>query len=259
MHFLKTGILLLFLSFSAAIHGQGPPITSDKPIMLGGNTTVIKTLVEVRDANFGTFIQAPLLVHYLPTSNSLIGVHVPWVSYNFLHGPEGSGQALGDISILGKYQFYRKDGTGKTLRMVAKTFQTLPTGKKLELDGMSIGEYQSYIGLVIGYESIKYGVSNELGYNFIPQTNRDELVYKLGFGLPLLKSSYPVNQVNLYFEYQARWFSELNEYLLLYAQGIQYAKNRFTYELALQVPMLQTMHEHHHRKFSLFLGTRFAF
>jgi len=237
---------------------QGPPITGDKPIMLGANSWVLKTLTEIRNTKEGTFIKIPLMVHYLPTSNTLIGVHIPFVSSNF-EKSGGYNQSLGDIELLAKYQFYRKDKTGKTFRLVAKTLQTLPSGKSLGLEGISTNNYQSYLGLVAGYESIKYGISNELGFNLHPSDNTDELRYKLGFGLPLLKSTYPVKQVNLYFEYQNSWFTTNNEYMMLYAQGIQYAKGRLTLEAAIQFALIQTISDKKRRNYSVFLGTRYVF
>jgi len=235
---------------------QGPPITADKPIMLGGDTKLLKTLSEFRKTDQGDYVSLPVMFHYLPSSNSLVGLHVPYVNYSLADDSE-SGGTLGDIAILGKYQFYRKDQMGKTFRIVAKTLQTLPTGKSLGVDGISTGYYQSYTGVVAGYESIKYGISNELGYNLVPGNNGDELRYKLGFGLPLKKSVYPVNQVNLYFEYQNSWFVEREEFMLLYAQGIQYAKGRLTVEASVQAPLIQSLSDSPRRKYSIFFGTRY--
>jgi len=251
-------VILLFL-FMGNIHSvaQAPPITADKPIMLGAGSWVIKSLTEIRKTETGTFVKAPLMIHYLPSASSLVAVHLPLVNYNFQDG--GSGQALGDIELMAKYQFYRKDGMGKTFRIVAKTVQTLPTGKAIDVDGISTGNYQSYFGIVAGYESIKYGISNELGFNLDPSDDLDELRYKLGFGLPLLPSVYPVKQINLYFEYRSSWFTTMNEYMLLYAQGIQYAKGQITVEAAVQFPLVQTISESKKRNFSVFLGSRYVF
>jgi hypothetical protein len=250
-------LLLLLLLCSFNTYAQGPPITGDKPIMLGANSWVVKTLTEIRNTEQGTFTRAPLIVHYLPTSNTLVGLHLPFVNANFNNSI--NSQSLGDIEILAKYQFYRKDNTGKTFRLVAKTLQTLPTGKSFNLEGISTGQYQSYQGIVAGYESIKYGISNELGYNLQPTNNMDELRYKLSIGLPLLKPTYPVKQINLFFEYQNSWFTSINEFMMLYAQGIQYAKNRFTIEAAMQFPLIQTISEAEKRNFSIFLGARYVF
>ncbi len=258
MHFTKWCIgLIIFLCCGYNSFAQGPPITADKPIMLGANSWVIKSLTEIRSTNEGTFIKVPLMVHYLPTSNTLIGLHLPYVHFNF--NDDRRGQSLGDIELLAKYQFYRKDEMGKTFRLVAKTLQILPTGEPLNQMDISMGTYQSYTSIVAGYESLKYGVSNELGYNLQPFSDMDELRYKLGFGLPLMKPSYPVNKVNLYFEYQSSWFTSLNEYMMLYAQGVQYAKGQLTVEAAVQFPLIQTLTEARQRKISVFLGTRYIF
>ncbi len=244
--------------WSTFSYAQGPPITGDKPIMLGANRWVVRTLIELRRTESGSFVNAPLMVHYLPSSSTLLGVHVPLVTYPY--GEEsGRQRSLGDVIVFAKYQFYRRDRTGKTFRVVAKTRHSLPTGPSLGLEGISTGNYQGYAGLVAGYETIKYGIGGELGYNVSPYDNLDELRYKLGFGLPLLKPTYPVNQVNLYFEYQGGWFPETDRHMLLYAQGLQYARGRFTWEASVQLPLVQTMPEAQRRRYSLFLGTRFVF
>ena len=255
----KIYIIVSVITFVALTNNglaQGPPITADKPIMLGGQTKLIKTLSEFRKTESGDFLSMPVMFHFLPSSNTLVGIHIPYVNYSIDENIE-NGNTIGDIAILGKYQFYRKDQMGKTFRMVAKTLQTLPTGKELAIDGISTGAYQSYQGIVAGYESIKYGISNELGYNFVPNDTNDELRYKLGFGLPLLKPNYPVNQINLYFEYQNSWFTEREEFLMLFAQGIQYAKGRLTVEAAIQLPLVQSLSESLERKYSIFFGTRY--
>lgn len=242
------------------VHAQGPPITSDKPIMLGGGSSIIKTLTEIRSTDQGTFVRAPLMVHYLPTSNTLVALHLPFVHYNFNDDfGGGQGSTFGDMDILAKYQFYRKDGTGKTFRMVAKTLQTLPTGKKLEIDDFSIGEYSGYYSIVAGYESLKYGLSFESGFEHEPTTDFDKVVVKAGLGLPLLKPTYPVNQLNLYFEPQVEIFTEFEASRLLYAQGIQYAKGVWTWEASYQFPITQSDAIPVQRDYSIFLGTRFIF
>lgn len=251
-------VIAVLLSITLTNKGlaQGPPITADKPIMLGGKTKLIKTLSEFRKTEQGEFLSLPIMFHYLPTSNSLVGLHVPIVNYS-LNGENGRNTIVGDIAILGKYQFYRKDQMGKTFRVVAKTLQTLPTGEKLGVRGISTGTYQSYQGIVAGYESIKYGISNELGYNLVPNESNDELRYKLGFGLPLKKPVYPVDQLNLYFEYQSSWFTEREDFLMLFAQGVQYAKGRITVEAAVQFPLIQNLPENLKREYSIFFGTRY--
>lgn len=242
-----------------SIQAQGPPITADKPIMLGSESVIIKTLTEIRNTDEGTFTRVPLMLHYLPTSNSLVAVHIPMTSYSFNDGNENNGTYLGDINILGKYQFYRKDGKAKTFRMVLKTLQILPNGKDFGPTEISAGTYQGYYGVVAGYESIKYGLSTEFGYNMSPSGNQDELRYKFGVGLPLLKPTYPVKQINLYFEYTSNWRLETDAYEMLFAQGIQYAKGRLTLEAAIQVPLVQNNIDQFRLNSNILLGTRYIF
>lgn len=254
---MKNLLILIFCGFTAVAFAQGPPITADKPIMLGAGSFTTKTLVEIRNTERGTSVYVPLMLHYLPTANSLVAIHIPYIDYNLGSGLNGSG--LADLKFLGKYQFYRKDGTGKTYRLVAKTFQSIPTGKELDVMGLSTGKYEGYYGIVSGYESLKYGISTEVGYNFMPSGTMDEFMAKLGFGLPLLKPQYPNKQVNLYFEYTSSLLPERDWYQLMYAQGVQYAGKNVTFDLAVQLPLIQDMPEDRKFNYSVFIGTRYTF
>jgi len=254
---MKNLIAIIMCFAFAKAYSQGPPITGDKPIMLGGKSITTKTLLEFRNNERGDIFYAPLQLHYLPTSNSLVAVHIPLVSYNL--NDLGSGTNLADIKLLGKYQFFRKDGTGKTWRITAKTIQTLPTGEELDIMEISTGLYQGYYGIVSGYETLKYGISTEVGYNWFPNGTLDDFRAKLGFGLPLLKPQYPNKQLNLYFEYSSILVPERDWYQLLYAQGVQYALKNITIDLALQLPLVQKIAVNRELNYSLFIGTRYTF
>ena len=251
---MKNYISLLFSLFCISLFAQGPPITADKPIMLGGKSFTVKTLTEIRTSEQGTSIYVPFMFHYLPTANSLIAVHIPFITTNF-----SDNFVFADVQVLGKYQFLRKDATGKTFRMVAKTLQNLPTGKKLGVIRQSTGFYQSYFGVVAGYESLRYGISSEVGFNWSEFSNFNEQITKLGFGLPLLKPQYPNKQINLFFEYSSSWFTSLGEYQLLYAQGIQYALKNITFDIAVQLPLINDVEQINAFEHSVFLGTRYTF
>ena len=252
--------MIAFMIIISKSWAQGPPITADKPIMLGANSIVLKTLTEIRNTAGGTFTKVPFMAHWLPSSNSLLAVHLPMTSFSFNDSDANNGTYLGDIGILSKYQFYRKDGKAKTHRLVLKSYQLLPTGQDFGPFEISNGTYQHYLGVVSGYETIKYGISAEMGYNIAPGSNIDEWRMKLGFGLPLLKPNYPVNQINLYFEYSGMHRPGMNQSELLYAQGIQYAKGRLTLELAVQLPLYQSESIQLYRLNSdILIGTRYIF
>ncbi|WP_438962317.1 hypothetical protein [Nonlabens sp.] len=254
---MKHIIMVVFVVFAfAKAYAQGPPITADKPIMLGGNSFTTKTLTEIRNTERGTIAYIPVMLHYLPTKNSLVALHLPYTTYDL---SDVSGSGLADVKIMGKYQFFRKDGTGKTFRMVAKTLQTLPTGDKIDVMDISTGLYSGYYGVVAGLETLKYGISGEIGYNSMPNGTLDEFRAKLGFGLPLLKPQYPNKQLNLYFEYNSVWLHERDWYQLLYSQGVQYALKNITFDLAVQLPLVQEIDANRALNYSIFLGTRYTF
>ncbi|GAL00746.1 hypothetical protein JCM19314_1783 [Nonlabens ulvanivorans] len=91
-------VALMVFAFAKA-YAQGPPITADKPIMLGGNSFTMKTLTEIRNTERGTAVYVPVMLHYLPTANSLIALHVPYVNYDL---SDTSGSGLADMKIMGE-------------------------------------------------------------------------------------------------------------------------------------------------------------
>lgn len=238
-------IFILHTSFS-----QGPPITGDKAIMLGEQTFIVKTLSESLKTDQGTFNYFPFMVHYLPTSNSLVAVHIPYVST-----PTESGMA--DIIVRGKYQIYRKDGKAKTHRMALKSVHWLPTGVKTILEEYGNGEYQTQLSLISGYETLKHGIGAEVGYRFVGGDNADFFKIDANFGLPVLKPTYPVNQLNFYFEYSSEWYTNGNK-LIFFSQGIQYARDQVTLDFALQMPLLESGALPVDRQYKLLFGARYV-
>lgn len=257
--FLRGGVVWMFLLlFFRPGVAQGPPITGDKPIMAGSNSWTFRNLTEIRHTERGDFLRLPLELDYIPVSNFLVGVQLPLVR-RFGAEPT-TALRLGDLQLIGKYQFLRRDQTGRTFRMVGKIVQSLPTGPALNAEGISMGRYMGYYGSVAALETTKYGISGELGYRIDGGGDMDELRTRLGFGLPLLKPVYPVKQINLFFEYRSSWFTTADEYLLLYAQGIQYAVGQFTIEGAVQFPLTEAnVSQSRQRDYSVFLGARYAF
>jgi len=249
MKYIASLILAIFIIQSS--FAQGPPITGDKAIMLGEGTIIVKTLTRIINTKEGNYVNAPLMLHYLPKSNMLVALHIPYAS-----SPTESG--LGDLTARMKYQIYRKDQRGKSHRIALKSVHWLPTGFKTGIPDISIDEYQTLFSVISGYETLKHGIGTEVGYRYIGGGFPDFWVVNLGFGLPLLKQVYPVNQLNLYFEYDSEWFSN-GEKNIFYAQGIQYARKRITLDLAIQIPLVRNELAAVRRDYTLFLGARYSY
>jgi len=249
MKYITILILSIFLIQSSL--AQGPPITGDKAIMLGEGTVIAKTLTRIIHTDKGNFVHAPLMLHYLPKSNILWAVHIPYAS-----SPTESG--LGDITARMKYQIYKKDMRGKSHRIALKTVHWFPTGFESGIPDISIDKYQTLFSVISGYETLKHGIGTEFGYRYTGDGFSDFWVFNLGFGLPLLKQVYPVNQLNLYFEYDSEWFTN-GEKNIFYAQGIQYARDQVTLDLALQIPLVRNKLAFARREYTLFLGARYSY
>lgn len=240
----------------AKAYPQGPPITEDSPLLLGAGSYTVRVLSESRKIERGTATYVPLMLHYLPTSKTEVALMIPYLTYNL---DNESGNTLADVRVLAKYQFYRKDGKARTLRMDAKTIQYLPTGEKLDLMDLSTGLYSGYYGVVAGYESIKIGFSTELGYNWMPDGTMDYAQLKAGVGWPLLEPQYPNKQINIYFETTNAWLHERDSYQFLYAQGIQYARKDVTFDLSFQLPVFQDTQAGQQFRRSIYIGARYNF
>ena len=237
------------------LYSQGPPIRLDKPLMLGSGETTARALYNYIDTDRGSYSYLLLEADHNITSDIAVGVALPWL----FSGIYGNNQ-LGDLAIMGKYQFFRKDGMGKTTRIAAKVKQMFPTGKDLKVPVIGMGHYKTYLGGLAAYESLKIGVQAEVGYYLLPsESHFNALSYQLGVGIPLLKPSYPANQVNIYIEAEGMNMGSHEgsaQYGYYLAPGLQYARGRFTVEASLQFPISQQLHAGYERDLWLLFGGR---
>lgn len=245
-------VLLLILAKTGDVHAQGPPIVGDNSIMLGSRMTVLRNLTEVMLHHESYLVQSSQMVHFLPTSRTFLALHVPLVASGGDHGVDRPLQ-LGDVRIIGKYQWLRKDGTGRTLRLTSVAKATLPTGEPFRYGDLRSGEYGWYNGLILGYESVKYGLINEVGYQWYADRFYETLYYKAGLGVPLLPHRYPIRQVNVYLEVHNRYDLSKEAFDSKPSLGIQLARGGATFEGAFQ----QSLGLRQER--SIFLGARWAF
>lgn len=253
-----TLILLISLVTALSTKAQGPPITGDKAIMLGEQTIIAKTLTEFLYTDRGTYSYAPIMIHYLPTSNSLVAIHIPFVSTPSISNiEEQNSSGLGDIVFRGKYQIYRNDGKAKTHRIALKSVHWFPTGFNSGLADYGVDEYQTSFTVISGYETLKHGIGTEVGYRYVGGENRNFWIADLGFGLPLLKPKYPVNQINLYFEYHSEWFTDGTENIF-FSQGFQYAKDQLTLDFAVQLPLVESANNFVDRHYKILVGMRYV-
>jgi len=254
---IKQSILInITVLFTVVVFAQGPPIITDKPIMIGEKRIIIKTLSRVEVRENATFYKVPLMGHYVIKPNLLVAAHLPLAGYNIDIGEGFKKTGLGDINVQVKYQFFRWDESRKTARAAFKVQQFFPTGINSGNYEISIGEWQTFAGITFGYEALRYGLGANIGYHYVAN-QPDVFHYKISAGLPLMPLVYPPKQINLYFEYDGEVNLQHKHHSLFMAQGIQYAIKRLTFEMAVKFPIYQQEHETEKQKYTLLFGTRF--
>jgi len=256
MRFFKYVILSWVCSAAMPLFAQGPPIRTDKPIMLGEKKGTVRSMYHYFRNDQTHYHVVPLMIDYNLKNNIEVGVEMPFAAIS--SDTRNEGFRSGDLMLKAKYQFIRKDEMGKTFRMAAKAMSMIPTGRPSEAPIVGMGTYQTTLGVLAGMESLKYGVVGEVAYNYMSDMHPDSWESKLAFGLPLLKQSYPVKQITLYFEYEGKWFPSVDGYAVYYAQGVQYAFRSYALEVTLQMPLVQEVPGFFRRDISLMIGGRFV-
>jgi hypothetical protein len=235
---------------------QGPPITLDKPLMLGAGNGTVRVLA--KSVALQTLRYQALLLEgdYNFSAKLAAGVELPLALND-----RRAGLHLGDAAAFVKYQFVRLDGKGKSFRLAAKAKHMFPTGPAFRAPLVGMGLHMSYAGLVAAYESLHLGVQSELGYlHAYTDAHMRNLSYKFGVGLPLLKPTYPVNQVTVYLETEGlnlRAVGGQRQYGYYYAPGLQYARGKATFDASLQLPIAQQVHASLARQWTGLVGFRY--
>jgi len=256
MKIILTLILSLFLITIA--YSQGPPITTETPIMLGLEGNGIRTFGKfISKENVNVYVQ-PIGIPYNISSKFQIGGIFP---FKFIT-PKGEATIGGfsDITVFAKYQLYKKDETAKTFRILAHIKQTFPTGKTTSTPAIGSGIYQTYVGLIIGKISTAIGIYSDFGYNITSNNATDNFSYNFSVGLPLLPQKYPQKQINTFLEFNGNYLIDPKIHTLFISPGIQFIPGRrVLFETSFQIPILQENITSNKTNYMVLLGTRFLF
>ncbi len=244
-----------FLSFNKTGYTQGPPIFTDSPILLGLEGRGVRTFSKyIVKENAQIYIH-PIIVPLNITAKLVLGGIVPFVKKNPDNLESQSG--FGDVSIFAKYVVVQKDKTAKTFRVALKALGTFPTGKTNTEPPISLNAYQSYVGIVTGYITTKYGLYGELGYKVVSKGLPNNLVYNIAIGYPLLPVTYPAKQINLNMGLNGNSSIENDQTTILASPGVQYiAGRRFLVEGGVQFPLIQNLPKENRIKVIYTFGIR---
>ena len=251
-------ILIFILShiLIPVVFSQGPPITTETPVMLGLEGSGIRTFGKfISKENANIYIQ-PFGIPYNVTPKFQVGGIFP---FKFItpKGAETTG-GFSDITIFAKYQLYKKDEIAKTFRILANIKQSFPTGKTTSDPQIGSGIYQTYVGLIIGKISTAVGIYGDFGYNITSNKTTDNFSYNFSVGVPLLPQKYPQKQINTFLEFNGNYVIDPKIYTLFISPGLQFIPGRrVLFETSFQIPLLQQNITINRTNYMVLLGTRF--
>ena len=253
---IKQLLAVLIFCFSTNLFAQGPPVTTETPVMLGVEGSGIRTFGKfIAKENTNIYIQ-PLGIPYNITSKFQVGGVFLFKLVN-PKGMEAKG-GFSDMTLFTKYQIYKKDGTAKTFRILANIKQTFPTGKTTSTPKLGAGIYQTYMGLIIGKITTQLGLYGDIGYNVTGDNATDNFVYNFSVSIPLLPQKYPPNQLNTLVELNGNYLIGPDIHMLYISPGIQFIPGRrILFESSIQLPIIQSNNATDKTKFMVLLGTRF--
>lgn len=234
---------------------QGPPTFTDTPIFLGLEGRGVRTFVRyISRQNARVFI-VPVVVPYNLKTNILVGGLLPFLRKS----PDAlsSQTGIGDVSLFVKYLLFQRNRIAETFRLALKFQETFPTGNSDAAPSPGLGVYQSYLGIIGGYITTKFGVYTELGYNAVSERFNDHIVYNVSLGVPLLPVTYPPEQINLYVEFNgSSWIAE-SKTILFFSPAMQVIPHkRFLLEGGVQIPIREDVLQSHRTNIVFTVGTR---
>jgi len=246
-------ILLFTITFSFA---QGPPITTQTPVMLGLEGNGIRTFGKFISKENATIYVQPIGIPYNISTKFQIGGIFPFKAINPKNADAVSGFV--DMTIFAKYQLYKKDGKAKTFRILANIKQTFPTGKTSSMPPIGLSLSQTYLGLIVGKISTRAGFYSDFGYIITNKGATDSFSYNFSVGIPLLEQKYPQKQLNTFLEFNGNYLFDPNIHILFISPGLQFIPGRrFLIETSFQIPVLQQNVNSNKTNYMLLVGTRF--
>jgi len=249
--------LFIFLIFFTTISlAQGPPITTQTPVMLGLEGSGIRTFGKFISKEKANIYVQVFAVPYNISSKFQVGGIIPYKSIN----PKGMDVVNGfsDITLFAKYQLYKKDGKAKTFRILANLKQTIPTGNSSKMPSVGLGLSQTYIGLILGKITSAIGIYGDFGYTLSNKNATDSFSYNFSVGVPLLPIKYPQKQLNTFLEFNGNYLFDSNIHTLFISPGLQFIPGRrILFETSFQIPVLQQNISFNKTNYMILLGTRF--
>ncbi|MCZ6499285.1 MAG: transporter [Gammaproteobacteria bacterium] len=176
-----------------------------------------------------------------------------------------SSEGIGDLTIFGRYTLFQRDGIGRTLRLGAIAGIKAPTGDDDESDALGrlpiplqsgTGSWDSFVGIVVSYETLQGGLHSQLTYQAKTAANnfeagdvsRLDVSWQRRVWPTVLKPNsnafvYGVLEANIIHSQKSTVSGQVNNdsggTTVFITPGIQYVSKKLILEAAVQIPVYQ--------------------
>lgn len=247
--------------YATMLTAQGPPILADKPIMLGEGRGTIRLMYvhQAADRLVADYIMPS--ADYNITNRLSVEGGLMLAKYR---GSADIGFKPADAMLSIKYQYFKLDRKGQTIRLAAKgahTFTILKQHAKIKPTGMA--NWGTFGGLIVGWETLKFGLVGDFGYVIVrdisPNITANFFQAKTAFGIPMLKHAFPVRQLNGYIELEFVDQINATSSAFYVAPGLQFAYGVWAFEIFYQRALAGSGNQSFYPMTSLGGGIRFVY
>ena len=263
--------LIVLLLLPVTGRGQGPPIHTDTPIMLGLEGRGVRTFVKVvrmdkllqdgqeisnpMDSSMTVFIY-PLVIPFNFTPTTQIGVIVPFLTKDLKSNTGDNSQSgFGDATVFLKQLVLQIDRKAETFRVAVKGSAKFPTGDDDSTPPLGSGSVDYGFSAAAAWVKSHWGLYGETIY--VVNTSNggadfgNRFAYNATVGYRLLPSRYthyPQPQLNVYLELNGSVVAhtevdgvenpDSGGSTVFLSPGIQYVGGRrWLIEASVQVPL----------------------
>lgn len=231
--YFSIGIFLMIMFISPLI-ARALPIETDTALTLGFESNALRSFVRIiqqneltKDGNVIpdsenrkiTVINTPLIIPLRLSPNLVFTSIVPLL--NVASEKEVSGakttarsSGIGDIQLLIKKAFFKKDGLKKTMRFAWKAGLKLPTGDEDQSPALGSGSVDFIVGGLLTYILDRFAMNHDLSYQINTRAEGlrvgNLIKYNVAFEYRLLPETYQSIQettFNFVFEFNGRYQS----------------------------------------------------
>ena len=187
----------IFLSTTFLLLSSGPSFAHDPIFGLGAHTLYqggYGLEVEWEGEEAGDEKESAIKYHisYGVTPDFTIALVVP----QFLDKDDGtnSSSGLGDLSLRGKYRFFRKDAPGSTTGIALNLGLKLPSGDETKAPPTGTGSADYLFGLAYTYESLRNYFFTDFSYRVNRSANNirkgNVFFYDIAYGIRPWRADY---------------------------------------------------------------------